>query len=55
MCAGSVVPTSSPENVEKTYSDLKERDVEIETELKTLPWGKYAIFKDPDGNEFEIS
>ncbi len=51
----ALIPASGPENVEKTYSELKEKGVEFKTELKTLPWGKCAIFKDPDGNEFEIS
>ena len=52
---GALIPASNPENVEKTYYELKENGVEFKTELSTLPWGKYAILKDLDGNEFEIS
>ena len=52
---GRVLPASSPEDVEKTYDELKKRGVEFSEELTTTDWGKYAIMKDPDGNEFEIS
>jgi predicted enzyme related to lactoylglutathione lyase len=31
---------------------LKQRGVEFVRELSTEPWGTYAIFKDPDGNQF---
>lgn len=39
---------------EKTYQDLKRRGVEFAVELREAPWGggKYAIFKDLDGNKF---
>jgi len=52
---GGLLPASKPEDVEETYRMLKERGVEFSTELSTTSWGKYAILKDPDGNEFEIS
>lgn len=52
---GQVVPASNPEDVERTYSELKEKGVEFSEELTMTDWGKYAIFSDPDGNEFEIS
>lgn len=38
----------------KTYEELKARRVEFEKELTTEWFGTYAIFKDPDGNEFWI-
>jgi uncharacterized glyoxalase superfamily protein PhnB len=39
---------------EKTYKELKSRGVEFAVELTEAPWGggKYAIFKDMDGNKF---
>jgi lactoylglutathione lyase len=36
----------------KTYEELKAKGVEFSTELTKESWGTYAIFKDPDGNEF---
>jgi len=52
---GQVLPASNPENVESTYFELKKKGVEFSEELTTTSWGKFAILKDPDGNEFEIS
>lgn len=52
---GQLLPASSPGDVERTYFVLKEKGVEFAEELTTTKWGKYAILKDFDGNEFEIS
>jgi hypothetical protein len=52
---GQILPASEPSEVEKTYLELKEKGVEFSEELTTTNWGKYAILKDPEGNEFEIS
>jgi catechol 2,3-dioxygenase-like lactoylglutathione lyase family enzyme len=52
---GRVIPVSDPANVEKTYTELKKSGVEFSQELTTTSWGKMAILRDPDGNEFEIS
>jgi uncharacterized glyoxalase superfamily protein PhnB len=52
---GQLLPASDPAEVEKTYHDLKSRGVEFSEELKDMSWGKYAIMKDLEGNEFEIS
>ena len=52
---GQVLPASEPAEVEKTYAALKRKGVEFAEELTTTSWGKYAVFKDPDGNLFEIS
>jgi lactoylglutathione lyase len=52
---GRVLPASNPENVERTYLELKKNGVEFSEELTATDWGKYAILRDPDGNEFEIS
>ncbi len=55
MESGMIIPSSAPEQVERTYEELKGKGVEFSEELTTTSWGKYAVFKDPDGNEFEIS
>lgn len=52
---GQALPASNPEEVERTYLELKKKGVEFSEELTTTNWGKYALFRDPDGNEFEIS
>ncbi len=52
---GQVLPASNPEEVERTYHELKKKGVEFSEELTTTSWGKYAIMRDLDGNEFEIS
>src|ERR1051326_6211578 len=41
-------------NIEETCTTLKARGVTLSQELSTEPWGKWAQFKDPDGNEFGI-
>jgi uncharacterized glyoxalase superfamily protein PhnB len=41
--------------VEATYQELKRKGVEFTRELGKAEWNenmKYAMFKDPDGNEF---
>jgi len=52
---GRFMPVSRPEDVEKAYAGLKAKGVEFSEELTSTSWGKYAILKDLDGNEFEIS
>jgi len=52
---GQLVPSSDPAMVEKTYLELKGSGVEFSEELTATAWGKYAIMRDPDGNEFELS
>ncbi len=37
---------------DETVKELKKRGVEFTQEPKKEPWGTYAMFKDPDGNEF---
>jgi catechol 2,3-dioxygenase-like lactoylglutathione lyase family enzyme len=36
----------------KTYEELKSKGVEFTKDLHTEWFGTYAMFKDPDGNEF---
>ena len=52
---GMILPTSNPNDVERTYGELKKKGVEFSEELTSTDWGKYAILRDLDGNEFEIS
>ena len=40
------------DDVQATYRQLKERGVEFVKEPEKQPWGEYAIFKDPEGNQF---
>ena len=42
------------DDVQATYRQLKERGVEFVKEPEKQPWGEYAIFKDPEGNQFVI-
>jgi lactoylglutathione lyase len=42
------------DNMEETCATLKTRGVTISQEPSTEPWGKWAQFTDPDGNEFGI-
>lgn len=45
------------DDIEKTYKELKKNGIEFVRELSGSEWDesmRYAIFKDPDGNEFSI-
>ena len=43
------------DDVEATHRQLSERGVEFASPPTVQPWGTYAVFKDPDGNQFVIS
>lgn len=43
------------DNVEKTYEELKARGVEFTSPPTRQPWGTFAAFTDPDGNQFVMS
>jgi catechol 2,3-dioxygenase-like lactoylglutathione lyase family enzyme len=43
------------DDVEKTYEELKSKGVEFLGEPKREHWGTFAMFKDPDGNQFVLS
>jgi catechol 2,3-dioxygenase-like lactoylglutathione lyase family enzyme len=43
------------DNVETTYAELSARGVEFTGPPKKEPWGTFAAFKDPDGNQFVMS
>jgi len=43
------------DDVGATYRQLKARGVEFDKPPEKQPWGEFAIFKDPDGNQFVLS
>jgi predicted enzyme related to lactoylglutathione lyase len=43
------------DDVTATYRQLKARGVAFVSEPQKQPWGEYAVFKDPDGNQFVLS
>jgi catechol 2,3-dioxygenase-like lactoylglutathione lyase family enzyme len=43
------------EDVPATYRQLKSRGVVFISEPQKQPWGEFAMFKDPDGNQFVLS
>ena len=43
------------DDVEATYRQLRQRGVEFIQEPQKQPWGMFAMFKDPDGNQFVLS
>jgi len=43
------------DNVEKTYQELVANGVEFTAEPQKQPWGTFAVFKDPDDNQFVLS
>ena len=45
----------SCDDVQATYRQLSARGVEFVSEPQRQPWGEFAIFKDPDGNQFVLS
>lgn len=53
---GTFINTSiACDNIDRTYEELKARGVEFSGPPTAQPWGKFAIFKDPDGNSFVLS
>src|ERR1044071_8234412 len=43
------------DDIDKTYAELQKRGVEFEGPPQTQPWGRYAMFKDSEGNRFVLS
>lgn len=41
------------DDVRTVRQDLKDKDVDI-SDIKEQPWGTFAYFKDPDGNEWTL-
>ena len=42
------------DDVEQTYRQLSERGVQFRGPPEKQPWGTFAVFKDPEGNEFVL-
>jgi predicted enzyme related to lactoylglutathione lyase len=42
------------DDVEATHRQLSERGIEFVKPPTKQPWGTFAIFKDPDGNQFVL-
>jgi lactoylglutathione lyase len=42
------------ENIDEFCAALKKKGVAFGIELQEMPWGKFATFKDDDGNEFGL-
>ena len=42
------------DDVKKTYEELKAKGVEFIQEPKAADWGTFAMFADPDGNQFVL-
>ena len=40
------------DDIDSTYAAMVENGVEFTDEPKAMPWGSYATFRDPDGNEY---
>jgi len=43
------------DNAQRTYDELVARGVEFDKPPQKQPWGTFAIFRDPDGNQFVLS
>jgi predicted enzyme related to lactoylglutathione lyase len=43
------------DDVGATYRQLNARGVEFTSPPQKQPWGEFATFKDPDGNQFVLS
>ena len=43
------------DNVEQTYQEMSARGVAFVSAPQKQPWGTFAAFKDPDGNQFVLS
>lgn len=42
------------DDLEKTYQEMAGRGVAFPERPREMAWGKFAIFRDPDGNEFGL-
>ncbi len=40
------------DNIQTAYNGMKSNGVQFDGEPRKMPWGTYATFSDPDGNEF---
>ena len=52
---GSFINTSwEVDNVEKTYEELRGRDVEFAGPPQKQPWGTFVVLKDSEGNQIVL-
>lgn len=42
------------DEIQRTYQEMSSREVHFLQEPKKMTWGTFAIFQDPDGNEFVL-
>ena len=42
------------DDIDGTHKSMAERGVEFSQEPKDMPWGKFAIFLDPEGNWYGL-
>jgi lactoylglutathione lyase len=42
------------EDIQSTFETMSSKGVKFTENPNTMSWGTYAIFEDPDGNEFLI-
>ena len=42
----------SVDDIDRAYTEMSGKGVEFTAKPKKTEWGTYAMFKDPDGNEF---
>lgn len=42
------------DDIQDTYEDMSSRGVAFTQEPKTMPWGMFAIFEDPEGNWYGL-
>ena len=42
-------------DIDYTYRQMSERGVTFEGPVESQPWGRFAKFRDPDGNTFVLS
>ena len=47
--------TFMTDDIDQTYNELKTRGVSFSAPPTKQPWGHFAKFVDPDGNEFVLS
>ncbi len=60
LCEGKLEPGNTGigllvDDVQKTFDELSAKGVEFTKKPADEGWGIYAMFKDPDGNEFWLT
>ena len=55
MIGKSLPFTVAVDDLDKTYAELRERNVEFDQEPVKEPWGSFAVLLDSEGNKLMIS